>query len=399
MPYFSWQGVDMYGQSRKGTTFARTERELDARLFVQKIALLHVRQKRAPLFIFSRVSLRDKIDFFQQLAQLLQAGILLPDALVIIADQQQYGPFGQTLHALAHAVREGHPLHYALKQYPRFFDALMIELVQVGQESGSLALAVQALAEYLQAQDAFYGRLRAALLMPSITFVFFICVLGVVVFGIIPHFATLFSSLGAQVPATTRFLFSLNAWASGWRLGIVLLGSFLGGWAIHWYARTAAGRLFFDAFWLKVPFIGRTIRQRACANFLQAVSLLLDGGVALVPALAIAKEVAANHVLAEQLDQLVVEVAAGGNLSEALVSIHESLFGPEVLSLVAVGQETGRLSFFLARAARIVQSQVERSVTFVVTIIQPLVLVILGVLIAFLLVSVYLPILNLANSI
>ncbi len=399
MPYFSWQGVDLYGHMRKGMTFARTERELDARLFAQKIALLHARQERAPFFIFSRVRLSDKIAFFQQLAQLLQAGILLPDALVIIADQQHYGPFGATLHALAHAVREGHQLHHALKQYPRFFDALMIELVQVGQESGSLALAVQALAEYLQAQEAFYRRLRTALLMPAITFIFFIGVLGIVVFGIIPHFAALFSSLGTQVPATTRLLFSLNAWASGWHLGILFASCLLGGWALYRYARTAAGRLFFDTFWLKVPFIGRTIRQRACANFLQALSLLLDGGVSLVPALAIAKEVVANRVLAKHLDQLVTEMAAGGNLSEALVSVNEPLFGPEVLSLAVVGQETGRLSFFLARAARIVQSQVERSVTFVATIVQPLVLVILGLLIAFLLVSVYMPILNLANSI
>jgi len=378
MPYFAWQGVDVYGRNRKGMAFARTEQELDTRLFTQKIALLHARQARPRVFTFSAVSLTDKIDFFQQLAELMQAGILLPEALTIVADQQQHGYFQETLYAVALAVREGHQLHHVLKSHPRQFDALMIELVQVGQESGSLALALQALADYLQTQNAFYGRLRAALLMPAITFGFFMCVLGVVVFGILPHFAALFSSLGAQTPATTRVLLSLSSWASGWRIGALLIGVVLSGLVVRQYTRTASGRAFCDAFWLRVPFIGNSISQRASANFLQAVALLLDGGVSLVPALTIAKGVVAN---------------------QALVLVTEPLFGPEVISLATVGQETGRLSFFLARAARIVQAQVYRSVTFFATVVQPLVLIVLGLLIALLLVSVYMPVLNLANSI
>ncbi|PKN03328.1 hypothetical protein CVU75_02795 [Candidatus Dependentiae bacterium HGW-Dependentiae-1] len=399
MPYFAWQGVDVYGRNRKGMAFARTEQELDTRLFTQKIALLHARQARPRVFTFSAVSLTDKIDFFQQLAELMQAGILLPEALTIVADQQQHGYFQETLYAVALAVREGHQLHHVLKSHPRQFDALMIELVQVGQESGSLALALQALADYLQTQNAFYGRLRAALLMPAITFGFFMCVLGVVVFGILPHFAALFSSLGAQTPATTRVLLSLSSWASGWRIGALLIGVVLSGLVVRQYTRTASGRAFCDAFWLRVPFIGNSISQRASANFLQAVALLLDGGVSLVPALTIAKGVVANQALARQLEAVVAEVSAGGSLSEALVLVTEPLFGPEVISLATVGQETGRLSFFLARAARIVQAQVYRSVTFFATVVQPLVLIVLGLLIALLLVSVYMPVLNLANSI
>ncbi|MDZ4100009.1 MAG: type II secretion system F family protein, partial [Methylophilaceae bacterium] len=225
------------------------------------------------------------------------------------------------------------------------------------------------------------------------------CVLGVVVFGILPHFATLFSSLGAQTPATTRVLLSLSSWASGWRIGVGLVGVLLSVLLVRRYARTDSGRAFFDALWLRVPFIGNSMRQRASANFLQAVALLLDGGVSLVPALTIAKGVVANKVLARQLEAVVAEVSAGGSLSEALVLVSEPLFGPEVISLATVGQETGRLSFFLSRAARIVQAQVYRSVTFFATIVQPLVLIVLGLLIALLLVSVYMPVLNLANSI
>ncbi len=396
MPYFSWQGVDLYGRTHTGATFAHSVSELDARLFTQKIALMHAWQRAPWRFALSWVDLSRKIDFFQHLAQLLQAGILLPEALGIMGDQQSHGVFQETIYAIAQQVREGHSLSHAL-QHTRYFDSLMSNMVAVGQESGSLALALQALADYLQAQDAFYKRIRAALLLPMITFGFFLCVLGVILFAIIPQFATIFSSLGTETPAATRTLLAISAGASGWHMGALLLSILLGALLVHRASKTKSGRAFFDALWLKTPFMGRIIRQRSSAHFLHALSLLLGGGVPLVPALTIAKGVVRNSVLAQHLEQLVTEVAAGSPFSEALVITQEPLFGPEVISLATVGQETGRLSFFLARAARLLQDQVHRSITFVATIIQPLLIIILGLLIALLIISVYMPVLNLAN--
>lgn len=397
MPYFSWRGVDLSGRVHKGTTFARSVPELDARLFAQKIALMQAWQRRRWRFAGSGVDLPRKIDFFQHLAQLLQAGILLPDALAIVGDQQSHGRFQETIYAVAQQVGHGHSLSHALNGNQQYFDPFMVEIVAVGQESGSLALALQALADYLQAQDAFYKRLRAAVLLPMITFGFFLCVLGVILFAIIPQFATVFSSLGKETPAATRTLLAISSWVSGWRMGALFFALVLGAFLVHRAGKTRSGREFFDVFWLKMPFVGRIIRQRASAHFLHALSLLLDGGVPLVPALAIAKGVVRNSVLARCLETLVAEVSAGNSFSEALVIIQEPLFGPEVISLAAVGLETGRLSFFLARAAQILQAAVYRSIAFVATIIQPLLIVVLGLLIALLIISVYMPVLNLAN--
>jgi type IV pilus assembly protein PilC len=396
MPYFSWEGVDVYGTVHTGKTFARSTQELDERLFARKIALLHAGQARSSFFRLSHVGSGIKKDFFQQVAQLLQAGILLPEALLLVSDQQNHGTFQETLYAITQSVCEGKPLHQALEQHPRFFEPLMIEIARVGQESGNLALALQALAEYLHEQESFYKRLRAALVLPLITFGFFIVVLGIILFGIIPQFAIIFASLGKETPAATQVLLSLNTWFSGWRLSVFVSVLFLIFFAMYRFYKTGLGRSYADAFFLKIPFVGRMIRQRASAHFLHALSLLLDGGMPLVPALNIAKKVVSNQILRAQLEQVVAEVGAGVLLSDALVMIQDPLVGPDSISLIVVGQESGRLSFFLARSAYLLQERVQHSVSFVATIIQPLLVIILGLLITLLIIAVYMPVLNLA---
>lgn len=397
MPYYSWSGIDLKGQIHKGRLFARSKEELDSLLFKQDIALLSCKQYRKR-FALKRIGIAHQIRFFSQLSQMLNSGVLLPDALMVIGSQMHHAQFQSIISRISQHVYEGRSLSQAMADHI-IFDSLMIKMVAVGEESGRLASCVFMLAEYLEMKADFSKKLRAALLVPAISLAFF-CIIALIIFVfIVPQFVSMFASVKQELPMLTRHLLSLSSML---RSSIALI--WLSIFAICFFIfnrliKTEQGQTVWDSMLLKLPFIGSLIKESSLAYFLHALSMLQGGGVQLVPAIKIAKQTIKNKILREHINRIEHEVEAGNSLSQAMIHDPAQMFSAEIVSVVRVAEESGQMGQILARAASGLQEHVKRAISIITMLANPLLMIILGLLITFLIFAVYLPIFNLSNVI
>lgn len=398
MPYYHWRGVDIAGRVRKGKVAASSLQHLDTKLFKQGIALTVSKQVRPSWFLRS-VRLPQKIHLFKQLATLMNAGVLLPEALAIVADQLSHPHLQEIMHQLATSVRNGDALSAAMRNASDVFDPLIIHMMSIGQESGNLAQASEGVAQYLEIRHAFQKRIQSALAMPLVTGVFFIIVAGIIFGAIMPRFVDLFSSMQQEVPALTQSMIAVSAFVRSWRmLGLIgMVGIMVA--TIKRYVQSMRGKPIRDWLSLHLPFVGSVVQNTLVAQQLHAMSVLLARGMPLVQALRITRDVGQNDLFNEQLSLLHDEVAAGSALSTAMASIEPALFTPESMAMVRVGEESGSLSTVLEKAALGYHDAVNRQLRVLTLVVQPLCMILLGLLVALLIFAVYIPIINFSQVI
>ncbi len=396
MPYFKWRGVDITGTIRSGKLAARSLKHLDTLLFKRGISLLT--GSPAYLFWFSRsISLPVKISWLRQLTVLVESGILLPDALTIVADQLTHPVLQDTAHTVAESVRRGVPFYNAMRQHKKIVDPIVIQLVQVGQESGNLIEALQAAVLYLEMENNFYTKLRSALLMPFIASVFLLSV-ALVIFGVIvPRFVDIFASLQQNVPPLTQFMMRTSLFIRSWGFFLVVITIIIVCLLIKKYFTTTTGKKIRDRLLLTLPFIGTIIKQQLVAYALQSLALFEKSGVSLVGALQIVAQSTDNSIFQKQLDYLVIEIAGGSSLSEAMRNIPQSFFTDEIIAMVHIGQESGNISTLLEKAADIYHEKVSRQLYLFSIFLQPFLIIMLGLFVSMLIFSVYVPMINLAR--
>lgn len=397
MPYFKWRGVNIVGQTQHGKLFAQSPIDLDEKLFRRNIALISSKPV-VIIDLFSRITLHHKIEFFGQLHELLAAGVLLPQALRIVADQGNHPAFQQVLCAIASKVQDGAELSVALSAHPKIFDPMALQLVRVGQESGNLSAALEIVFHYLQAKKDFYGRVRSALFMPVITLIFFTILSMVILLVILPRFADMFASLGKELPAITQNMIYVSSVMASWKALYGLVGVMVGIIACAAYARTARGARFFDMLVLKIPVMGRVITYYFISHFLQSIALLLESGMQLVPALRSIEVTISNRQLRQYVRSIGDDVQAGSSLADAISYCPDSIFSADIVALVTVGQQIGTLDVMLKRAAVLYRQKAEKLLLFFTVIINPLLLIFLGALVLLLIFTVYMPILTMSHA-
>lgn len=399
MPYYIWHGVNLKGETRKGKLFARNIEELDKLLLGRDIALI---KSAAParLFSFSPVKLADKAYFFRQLGVLLKAGVLLPDALRIVCDQLSNGALQERVYSIVDSVHKGTTFADALAMHKPLFTPLMIQMVAVGEATGSLPASLVLLADHLERTQEFRKKMRLAIVVPGITLVFFFLIAGIIFFAVIPHFAHIFASVNRDMPTITRVLVQIS---TGVRSGYTMLGilSFVIAVGLFIYAcriNQRMGRLA-DSIVLRMPFIGPLSRDSSLAAYAQSLALLLEGGVPLVPALHHAQGAVGNCVMLEACVIVEEAVRTGSAFAAALSMEQDTVGDQELISLVAVAEESGQLSRMLGHAANNYNERVQRRLLWITTMVQPLFMIVIGLLVALLIFAVYLPIFSLANII
>jgi len=396
MPYFAWKGVNLRAQICNGVQFARNKSDLDALLIKKDIALLSLKQKK--IWWNKPISLQAKIDYFIQLNMLIKAGMLLPDALNLIADQAPNSRFAAVAYQVADQVQEGNSLSQGLANARTVFDPLMIQMACVGQESGSLAASLQVLTNHLESLASFRARLKAALMLPLVTFCFFLVVISIMLMVIVPQFASLFASMHRELPGSTKMMIGVsNFLRSGY---FVLIGAlnFMILLLIRLYLKTGKGKRLFDKFLMHMPLSRGLVINKNMAGFFQSIALLIKGGMPLVKAVMIAKESIVNSVIKRQMENLADEINAGGSFAETL-SGYPALIGQEMVSLIKVGQESGMLADMLVRVSDIYQQRLMNGLSRINTLFQPFLLIILGLMITGLILALYTPIMSLSYAI
>lgn len=397
MPYFKWYGVNVLGNQLRGRLFAQSVHQLDEQLFKRKIALLKSRPTHSRHF-FVRVKIADKIAIFRQLFVLVTAGVLLPEALTIVAEQTQHAALEEVMHTCALRVQEGEALSVVVQQYPLLNDSLMIQLLTVGEQSGTLPIALEAIVTYLQAKHDFYTQMSSALFVPFITLAFFIIVVSLIFTFIIPRFADMFVSLGQQLPPLTKTMMAVSDFVLSWSFGWVVMGIVLIIALFSFLKKTERGAPVWEKMVLQLPLFGNLVAYQLWGYFFGSVGLLLAGGIQLVPALEAVQGTVSHHLFYATIGGVIESVRQGNTFSYALQVLDDNRVSADIVSIIRVGQEVGALDTMLKQVAVIYHNKVKKTVSFLTMIIQPLLIVILGLLILLLIVALYTPILNMSYA-
>ena len=394
MPYYTWRGIDLEASYRKGRLYATNIAELERLLLRRHLALTRASVARTAIPV--PVSKSQIILFFKQLGVLLRSGILLPEALAIIAEQTMHVRLQSTIQGIAQQVSQGKSLSAVLQEYPKLFGTVMISMVRTGEASGCLADAIDALVVYLEMAATFGKKIVSAALMPLCTLgASLMLSAGVLVF-IVPRFAQLFHSMGRELPGITQWLLFVSDLLQ--RLDVwMMMGAAVVVCAIIAKVLQKKIKSYLHNWVLRVPLINAIVIETAILYWLQALAMLLHKRVPLVAALHITNRLVHNEQLFKALSAIPDEVSSGNSLRFAMINAEYQPFGNDLLALVQIGQESGDLASMVEKAAVIYKEKVERKLHLITVVIQPLLLVIMGLFVAFLVFSLYMPVFNMAH--
>jgi len=348
-------------------------------------------------FFFSvrRVKAAEITIFFRQLATMLAAGISLSECLENLSSQTDNKNFAGLIKELRKYVVYGNSFSQALSEYPHLFPPLVTEMVTIGEETGSLDKIIFNLVSYLEAQIALKKKVISVSRYPLFVFCFFMVVVGVMVFFLIPTFKVIFSSYGAQVPILTQFIIDIsNFLVRGLPYEVILfLGMSLLGYG---YLHTAKGRALLDTLKLKIPIMAKITHSIVLARICRSMGTLLESGVSLTTALE--HTAIANNIIAEKaLRQIRKKIIQGSILSQELRN--QSFFPSLIAGMVQTGEESGKLGDILLQIASFYESEADYRIKAVISILEPVLIIGVGIMIGLFIISMYLPIFNLGNII
>ncbi len=391
MPYYAWQGVRLDGSLCKGKLFAAHERELDTKLFKQRIALLKCAAMRRPLLSRS-VRSKDIISLFRQVGSLVKSGILVADALQVVGMQQMSLATQYMLHEIASAVDEGASLSSVLKRYPLCGNQIG-HYIAVGEEVGNLGKALILISRYLERQHRFKAQIRKAFIVPAVTFFFFVGVLLLLFLWMIPYFAHTMHAMGKQLPSATRTLLAISDGVKHYGL-LSGVGFFVGYgmWRIG-VKQTHKQTLFY-----LIPGVNHALKEQFLTHFFQSMALLLKGGIMLDQALLLTIDSLSESKNKLMLKDIQEQVIHGHSLRNAC-SHYPWFFSSDILSLLEIGQESGAMPRMLIRLSHIYEDKLMQRLRVITTLIHPLLMLLLGVMVLILILGVYLPIFNLSDAI
>lgn len=405
MHHYIWKGIDDKGKSRKGICDANSYKSLQAKLLNQHIALLscHKQNNWSLPFLniksYSPVSVEQVTHFFEHLSMLLQCNIPIIESLKLSQNYVQSSRLQKIIQHLTKQIQEGSSLSTTMQQYKKNFTPLMISLTKSGEQSGNLGNALSQLARYLNIQISFTQKLKKAAVLPAITLIFAITIiLGIFLF-IIPQFEDLFNSSQYALPTSTKIILRISKtiqseqFATG--VVVVILMFII---AIKLLSKTKLVRKSTSLIYLHIPIVKRLVISANILTYTNTLSLLLRSGNTLQDALQSASNSMNNIVLREQTTKAVELVSKGKTLEETFKVINSTYIPESVLAAIALGEQTGNLDIMLEKTAQFLQKELSISAHLLTTIFQPILLLALGLLIGFLMLSIYLPIFNAAMT-
>ena len=343
-----------------------------------------------------KVNDREMAIFTRQFSTMIDAGLPLVQCLNILADQSESKTLRAVTANVARQVEAGATLAESLRRHPRIFDDLFTNLVQVGEAGGILDVVLQRLSVYIEKAAALKRKVKAAMVYPStIIGVAFLIVIFMLTF-VIPTFATMFKNLGADLPLPTQIVLWMSDFVRGYII-FIILGVMGAVYLLRRYYRTENGKSTIDALLLKLPVFGTLIRKVAVARFTRTFGTLVSSGVPILEGLRITARTAGNKVVEKAVMQCRAAVTAGKTLAEPLKA--SGVFPPMVTQMIAVGEQTGALDAMLNKIADFYDDEVDTAVGALTALLEPLMIVILGVIIGGLVVAMYLPIFRLVTLI
>lgn len=325
----------------------------------------------------------------RQLATLLAAGFPLVSAIYTLIPQSGSAIFKRILSQIKDAIEEGSSFAEALALYPDTFSDMYINMVRSGESSGTLELVLERLADISEKQQALNNRIRSALTYPVLMFIMGLLVLYFLLAYVVPRITTIFSDMGQVLPAPTRFLITTSElFQSGWWM--ILLGILLIMVGFSRLKKSDKGMYWYDKTKLSLPGFGNLTTKLAVARFTRTLGTLLENGVSLLQALRIVKNIVGNRLIAESIEIAATDVEKGGGLGKSLEAAH--IFPHISIQMIQVGEQSGELETLLNKVADIYENEVETTVVGLSTLLEPVIILFMGVIVLFIVLSILLPI-------
>lgn len=345
---------------------------------------------------FDKLGFSDVVAFTRQLAIMLNAGLTIAESLQIFKKQSIRPSQTTLMRSLDEDIRSGNSLSFALKKHDKLFNNLYISLVKAGEASGKLDSILSKLSDHLEKERLFHSKVKGALVYPAIIVVGMIIVLFIMITFVIPKLLLLYKDLNVDLPGTTKFLILIsNFFQAFWvqmiisvTVGIFLLLEFL---------KTPSGKRSFDSLLFKIPKVSQVIKISTLVNTTRTLGILIGAGVSIVDGLTIVKDTSSNTLYREAFSEIIVKIEKGESLGRALDEA--ALFPPILVQMVEVGEETGHLDETMLRLSDYFESESELVTKSLVTLIEPTVIMVLGVAVGFIVISVITPIFSIANNI
>ncbi len=385
---FVWEGKDKNGKILRGETRAPTATVVQATLRRQGILPVKITQQR-----FKRggtVTEKDVTLFTRQLATMMKSGVPLLQAFDIVGKGHSNPAVGKLLLEIKSDVETGTSLSQAFRKHPLYFDALFCNLIEAGEQAGILDALLDRLATYKEKILAVKSKIKSALFYPIAVLVVAFIITAVIMIFVIPAFKGVFSSFGADLPAPTLFVIAISDFfVAYWYL---IFGSIFGGLYAFFYSwkRSEKVQMAMDRLLLRLPIFGEIIRKAVIARWTRTLSTMFAAGVPLVESLDSVGGAAGNHVYKVGTREIQGEVSTGTNLTSAME--HTKLFPNMVVQMVSIGEESGALDNMLGKVADFFEGEVDDAVAAMSSLMEPIIMVILGVLIGGMVIAMYLPI-------
>ena len=403
MTTFRWQGTGPRGEALQGEMEAASPAAVIARLRTQRIrvSLNRVREKgtglgkeiKIPGF-GEKVKPKDVVIFTRQLATMIDAGLPIVQALDVLAEQTTNKTFAKAIKRIKQDVEGGETFTTSLAKHPRIFDDLYTNMVSAGEIGGILDTILNRLAGYMEKAVKLKGKIKGAMIYPASIVMVAVGVTAVLLIYVIPVFADMFSSFGKALPLPTQIAINLSYVTIAYFKYIVaaVIGTIFG---VRMFYRTEKGRFAIDGMLLKLPIFGDIIRKAAVARFTRTLSTLLSSGVPVLDALLITGKTAGNKVVEKAVLASRQAISEGRTLTDPLAA--SRVFPSMVCQMINVGETTGALDTMLSKIADFYDDEVDDAVANLTSLMEPLVIVFLGVVIGGLVVAMYLPIFKLGT--
>ncbi|MBL7689859.1 MAG: type II secretion system F family protein [Bdellovibrionaceae bacterium] len=400
MPVFEYKGLNKAGKNVRGTIDSDNARNARAKLKKDGIFVTDIKDKTRTEAKHNTgratgsVAINEVANLTRQLATLLKAGIPLVDSLIAVADQMENPILKVAVSDIKNQVNEGSTLHKALAKYPNIFSHIFITMCEAGEATGTLDTILIRLAEFTEAQNALVSKVRAAVLYPIIMTVFLVAMLGVIFIFVVPKMTSIFESAEMELPWYTKLVIGTSGIFVDYWLPLLIAGVFAYFMFRSW-KNSPSGSKQWDQIVLKLPLVGRLARMIAVSRFTRTLSTLLMGGVAMLQAMDIVKNVVGNSVLAKAIEEARDNIREGESIAAPLKKSGQ--FFPIVIHMIAIGEKTGELEGMLTQVSNSFDFQVDTEIEGLTSALGPLLIVLMGVLIGGVVFSIMVPIFEMSN--
>jgi type IV pilus assembly protein PilC len=397
MPFYKYSGINKKGQKVRGSIDADDERGAKDALLSQGITPNSIKKDWTRIELGpGKVSARELVVFTRQFATMIDAGLSIIQGLDILARQAETPTFRSVLRKVRNAVEEGKSLSDALKEHPKVFSNLYVNLVAAGEVGGILDTIMNRLAVFLEKNAALKKKIKGALAYPTIVLVLTIAIVIVLLYWVVPTFSAMFMSAGQKLPGLTQLIVDMSQWMQ--HNIIIVIGGLIGFSVSFFYAlKNPKFRFAFDKMSLKLPIFGQLLTKTAVARFTRTLGTLVSSGVPLVDGLEVVSSTAGNMVIEKGIIYVRDRVVEGQDMTSPLTDV--GIFPSMVVQMIGVGEATGAMDTMLNKIADFYEDEVDAAVDALTSMIEPLMMVGIGGIVGTILVAMYLPIFSMGKAV